>query len=757
MPPDEPRDDTAQFYRDVFALSPDGILLIDAETLFPVLFNDAACRQFGYGREEFAALSITHHSAPTAEDIPRLRAAEALNRGMAEFDIDVRTKAGEGRILHVWARAIEFRGRPAFYAIQRDVTDERRVQEALRHSHDLLDRTGRMAAVGGWQLDPETQALYWTSEVYRIHDLEPGSPIMLFQAIEFYAPEARPVITAALYAAMNHGTPFDLELPLDTARGRRIFVRAQGAPGWVNGRIVHLHGAIQDVTAQRRAAEVHRLKNAALDAAVDAVLITDAEGRIEWVNPAFTRLTGYGASEAVGRNPRDLVRSGRQSREFYAGIWSTILAGHAWHGEIVNRRKDGSEYTEEQTITPILDQAGRVTHFVAIKRDATERLVLRDRIRQSEKMETVGQLASGIAHDFNNLLTVIIGLGELVLGELPGADPIRDDILPMLDAANSAATLTKQLLAFGRRQLLTTTVLNFNTVIAGAEPLLRRLLRDDIVLHVLAAPELGHVNVDAGQMSQVLINLAVNARDAMPDGGRLTIDTRNVTIDAAYAAHTETAIPLGEYVRVAVSDTGIGMDDATRRRMFEPFFTTKAHGKGTGLGLATVYGIVKQSNGFIWVYSEPDRGTSFHIYLPIVDAQPGFVPAPTAATRARGAETILVVEDNPSLRSLTARLLESGGFTVVAAASGVDALRILERRDPPIDLLLTDVVMPGLSGPQIARGAEHLASAPRVLYMSGYTDDEVVRHGVLDASIAFMNKPFTRDSLLRKVREVLDS
>ena len=624
------REDAATFYRDAFALSPDGLLLIDAETLYPVQFNDAACRQFGYARDEFAHLSLEHHSAPGMEHVPRLRASQALDEGMSEFDIAVRTKTGENRVLHVWVRPIDFGGRPALYAIQRDVTEDRRVQEEVR------------------------------------------------------------------------------------------------------------------------------LKSAALDAAVDAVVITDAMGTIEWVNPAFSSLTGYSAGEAVGRNPRELVRSGKQSREFYANMWATILAGQPWHGEVVNRRKDGTEYTEEQTITPIVDGAGRVTRFVAIKRDVTERLVLQARLRQSQKMETVGQLASGIAHDFNNLLAVIIGLGELVVADLAAVDPIRADIMQMLDAAGSAAALTKQLLAFSRQQILSPTVLNFNTVLASSERLLRRLLRDDIEFTVAPAADLGHVHVDADQMTQVIVNLAVNARDAMPDGGRLNISTQNVAIDAHYAAQAEVEVPPGEYVRVAVTDTGIGMDDATRRRVFEPFFTTKAAGKGTGLGLATVYGIVKQSRGFIWVYSEPGRGTSFHIYLPTVHARLDAPPALPAGPRARGVETILLVEDNRSLYDLTLRLLESGGFTVVGATSGADALRILERREQPIHLLLADVVMPGMSGPQIAQDAARTMPALKVLYMSGYTDDDVVRHGVIDASIAFINKPFTREALLRKIREVLD-
>ena len=340
------------FYRDAFALSPDGRLLVDAATLLPILFNDAACRQVGYTREEYAQLPLAHHAPPGMEHLPRQHADQTLDAGNSEFDLVVRTKTGENRILHIWVRSLDFEGRPAFYAIQRDVTDQHRVQDELRHSHDLLDRTGRMAAVGGWQFDLDTQTLHWTPQVYRIHDLEPGSPISVATAIAFYAPEARAVIQAALKATIDHGTPFDLELPLETARGRRILVRAQGEADRVKGRITHIHGAFQDISERHRASEAHRLQSAALDAAVDAVVITDAKGTVEWVNQAFTTLTGYQTAEAIGRNPRDLLRSGRHSREFYADMWTTILSGRPWHGEVINRRKDGTDYTEEQTITP---------------------------------------------------------------------------------------------------------------------------------------------------------------------------------------------------------------------------------------------------------------------------------------------------------------------------------------------------------------------------------------------------------------------
>jgi PAS domain S-box-containing protein len=516
-------------------------------------------------------------------------------------------------------------------------------------------------------------------------------------------------------------------------------------------------GTLLDITDRKRAEESLRLESAALHAAADAIVITDRAGVIVWINPAFTQLTGYTAEEAVGKNLRDLVKSGKYDQAFYKELWETILAGQTWRGEIVNRRKDGSLYTEDQAVTPILDASGAITHFVAIKEDITERLQLETQFRQAQKMDSVGQLASGIAHDFNNLLTVINGTSELVLAQVSEDDPVHADVQDILQAGERAATLTRQLLAFSRQQILEPRVMNFNTVVAGMESLLRGLLGEDIDLVVVPTPDLGSVKADPGQIEQVMTNLAVNARDAMPQGGRLTIETQNVTIGTDVARQLGLTMPSGSYVLLAVSDCGAGMDEATRTRVFEPFFTTKGSGKGTGLGLSTVYGIVKQSHGFIWVYSEVGQGTSFKIYLPQVTGAAGPDRLGPTVVSSSGTETILLVEDNAGLRKLATRLLEPAGYTVLGAATGEEGLRLLERHEEPVHLLLSDVVMPGMSGRQLAEQLAQTRPGMKVLYMSGYTGDTIVQRGVLDAQMPFLNKPFTAAALLRKVREVLDS
>ena len=390
--------------------------------------------------------------------------------------------------------------------------------------------------------------------------------------------------------------------------------------------------------------------------------------------------------------------------------------------------------------------------------DERERLAFERRLRQSQKMEAVGQLAGGIAHDFNNLLTAILGYANLALERTRAGDPLRREIEEIVTSGERAATLTRQLLAFSRRQVMRATVVDMNGIVSGMEAMLGRLIGEHVCLETRLSPDTRPVVADQGQLEQVIMNLVVNARDAMPDGGQLTIETAAVTLDGEYGRSHGAAIAPGEYTMVAVSDTGCGMDAETQSRIFEPFFTTKGPGRGTGLGLSTVYGIVKQSGGYVWLYSEPKRGTTFKVYLPAAARIARSVAAPRTVTPPprRGTETLLVVEDEPAVRELTCEALRRHGYTVIEAVDGVDAVEAALERLNEIAMVVTDVVMPRMSGPQLAQALGVRAPAMKILYVSGYTDTGIVKQGLLEPGVRFLQKPFSPLALARTVRELLD-
>ncbi len=508
--------------------------------------------------------------------------------------------------------------------------------------------------------------------------------------------------------------------------------------------------------SRARMIQVQQRLSTVVEQSEQSVVITDTQGNIIYVNPAFERTSGYSQAEVLGQNPR-VLKSNQHDNAFYAEMWAAISAGQVWQGRIVNKKKDGTLYTEEASITPVRDENGVIVSYVGLQRDVTRELQLEEQYRQSQKMEAIGRLSGGVAHDFNNLLVVINGYSELLLSRyLDPSSPLRKYVEEIAKAGDRAAGLTQQLLAFSRKQVLQPKIVNLNETVAHTEKMLRRLIGEDIDFFIHLAPDLGEVKADPGQLEQIILNLGVNARDAMPRGGKLIIETANVELDQNYTRqHVE--VEPGRYVMLAVSDNGVGMDAATKVRIFEPFFTTKDQGRGTGLGLATVYGIVKQSGGDIWVYSEVGQGTTFKVYLPRLDEiSPLLEPPATPVSVGGGVETILLVEDESMVRALARQVLELSGYTVLEAEHGQAALLVAQQHQP-IHLLLTDLIMPGgLTGRELAERLESTHPEMKVLYMSGYTDDAIVHYGVLTSEVDFLQKPFSPQALNAKVRQVLD-
>ncbi len=518
----------------------------------------------------------------------------------------------------------------------------------------------------------------------------------------------------------------------------------------------HLLESFFDISERKRAeAERERLV-LAIEQVEESVVITDVEGTIQFVNRAFEGTTGYSADQAIGMNVR-ILKSGRHDDLFYRKMWDALIKGETWIGRLINKRKDGALFTEEATISPVRDSSGNTVNYVAVKRDITDEIKREEQYRQAQKMESIGRLAGGMAHDFNNMLGVILGYTDMALAQVDSSLPLHGDLKEIQIASERSADLTRQLLAFARRQTIMPKVIDLNQTLSGMLNMLQRLIGEDIGLDWMPETEIWPVMVDPSQVDQVLVNLSVNARDAISGVGKIIIETKNVTFDEAYRAnHTE--VVLGDFVRLAVSDDGCGMDKETLENIYEPFFTTKAMGQGTGLGLATVYGIVKQNGGFINVYSEVGQGTTFRIYWPRGGEISGEIDATkTVELSARGQETILLVEDEPALLKLTSTMLELQGYNLLTAATPSEAIRLFEESDSPINLLLTDVVMPEMNGRDLTDKLVTFCPTLKTLFMSGYTSNVIAHHGVLDEGVHFIAKPFVVKELTAKVRDVLDN
>ncbi|HEY2016910.1 MAG TPA: PAS domain S-box protein, partial [Bryobacteraceae bacterium] len=494
---------------------------------------------------------------------------------------------------------------------------------------------------------------------------------------------------------------------------------------------------------------------ALLESTSQAIISIDRLGKIVLANRRSEEMFGYLREELLGARIEILLPVSKRSahmkdREDFFNRPRPRPMGIGM--DLAGRRKDGTEFPVEVSLSNIETDEGPFA--IAFVSDISQRKLLEEQLMHAQKMEAVGRLAGGVAHDFNNMLTVISGYNRMMLDDLSPLDPLRGNAEEILKAADRAAALTNQLLAFSRRQIIRPCVLNANAVLTSTENMLRRLIGEDVQLVLNPAPSLGNMRADPIHVEQAIVNLVVNARDAMPTGGRITIETANVHLDKDYS-QTHLGVRPGEFIMIAVSDTGHGMDSETRRHIFEPFFTTKERGKGTGLGLATVYGMVKQSGGDIWVYSEVGQGSTFKLYFPKVSEPVAESAVNVSAPPARSSGTVLVVEDEAAVRELTAKIMRQLGYTVLVAAGGAEAIEISRGHAGHIALLLTDVVMPNMSGRQLADILKETRPEMRVLYLSGYTENTVVHHGVLEEGVDFLPKPFSREVLAKKIRQIL--
>jgi two-component system, cell cycle sensor histidine kinase and response regulator CckA len=626
-------------------------------------------------------------------------------------------------------------------------------------SDDRLEQALRVSRIGIFDHDQVNDTIYWSPQQRNNYGWGPDETVTLDKFLAQVYPADLARIADAVRWAHDPSGPglFDVEHRIIRRDGQlrwlltrsQTYFEGEGAAA----RPVRTVGAVLDVTEQREAEEALRIKDQAIATAFNPIAIADSSGQILYVNPAYLRMWGWDTeSEVLGRRPTDFSADEAATLR----MLDQLLADGHWQGEMTGRRRDGSTLEVLVTASTMTDGEGRVTRMMASFVDLTESKRLEAQLRQAQKMESVGRLAGGVAHDFNNLLTAISGHVELALLDIQPTEPMHELLTEVRQAAHSAANLTRQLLAFSRKQVIDPRVLNLNEVVAQLSRMLPRLLGEDIELLLLLDPRLGQTRVDRSQLEQILLNLAVNARDAMPQGGKLTIESANATLDAEYARHHPHVAP-GDYVMLAVSDEGTGMSEEVKTHLFEPFFTTKALGKGTGLGLATVYGAVKQNRGSIEVYSEQGHGTTVKIYLPRVLAAPDAIPTPAPPGLPVGTETIVLVEDEEKVRTVAVRLLRRQGYAVHAFANGAELLGALPGLAEPPRLLVTDVVLPGMNGRLLARQIRALCPHIKVLYTSGYSENVVVNHGVLDPDIEFVEKPYSIELLARRVREVLDA
>ncbi|AFM25918.1 PAS domain S-box protein [Desulfomonile tiedjei] len=641
-----------------------------------------------------------------------------------------------------------------FVSVFDNITERKHAENALSKSEQFLRQTEQIARVGGWIANPLTNAFHWTDGFRRIIEAPFGYQPDLEEGLKFFTPPYIPIIKKLLIHTLESGNPQEMEAEAITASGRHLWTEIKFLMRVDESGGPQVLGTIQDITERKQVEKDRTRLVTAIEQAAETVLITDTDGTVVYVNPAFERVTGYSRDEVLGLNPR-ILKSGHQDVAFYKRLWETIANGKTWNGFLIDRRKDGTIVHTEATISPVKDMSGNIVNFVAVQRDVTEELKLQRQLAQAQKMEAVGVLAGGIAHDFNNLLQVTLGFSEILLEEKKETDPEYRDLQKIFQAATSGAELVRQLLTFSRKVEPKTVPLDLTEPIMQIKKFLNRTIPKMIDIRINVSGDLAEVDADPTQIEQILMNLAVNARDAMPEGGTLTITARNETLDSE-CVKCHPGVSPGDYVLLAITDTGTGMDTGIVEHIFEPFFTTKEIGRGTGLGLAMVYGIVKQHGGHITCQSDVAQGTTFKIYLPAIRRKTEPVTESSEEMPAHGTETVLLVDDEESVRELGTRILARSGYTVLTATNGVEALDLYTREKDDITLVILDLIMPILGGKDCLKRILQINPQARMLIASGYSGDISIKECLDLGARGFVSKPFRYKELLRQVRKTLD-
>ncbi len=757
-------------YRAVVDISPDGIAI--ASKGRHVFANQSLARIFGVSDpDKLLGKPIMDYIHPDYRKIVRERIESQTKRGVLAPLIEEKMMRADGTVIHteVAAAPLEYQGEQAVLAIIRDITERKQAEEVLRESQERFKIAAQSASDLIWDWDIPTGRLQWFGAIDELLGYAPGKFPRTIEAWEkVIHPDDHDRVMAALDHHLKEQAPYNEEYRVRLKDGAYRYWTDRGTVlRDSEGNPLKMVGACTDITERKRAEEALRESEErfrlAFENANTGVCLVDLEGNLTKVNDKMCEIFGYTKEELERMTVNDIAHP--EDMDKSPMFIQRTLRGETDRGTFEKRylHKKGHVVTCQVSSSLVRNADGSPLCFISHVHDITERKraeeeseVLREQFRQSQKMEAIGRLAGGIAHDFNNLLTIIKGYSQLSLIELKEDSPLKKNIEHIHGATDRAANLVRQLLAFSRRQILEMKVLDLNAILTNLDNMLRRVIGEDIELITVLAEDLGRVKTDPGWIEQAIMNLVVNSRDAMASGGKLTIETGNVDLDEAYTCG-HVGVEPGRYVMLSVSDTGVGITPEVMERLFEPFFSTKEKDKGTGLGLSTVYGIVKQSNGDIWVYSEPGKGATFKIYLPRVDE-----PLEERREKVlgdellRGSETILLVEDEENVRKLALRVLERQGYKVLSARDGDDALLICEQHKGRIHLILTDVVMPGMSGHELAKRLKSLHPEIKVLYMSGYTDDTIVLHGVLVEGVNYTQKPFTVDALTKKIREVLE-